>query len=139
MDHLTDKQLLNMLTDSAPDLGVTEHVADCDSCAQRLQALKVPWDVLGQWAIDTPGLDVTDQVLSKAQAQNNRSIMWQQPQALIRIAASIIIGVGAGSWLGRSTAQPVSDQEVTEAMYLDVLTLNSSTGWTSPLLEEEKE
>lgn len=139
MDHLTDKQLLNMLTDSASDSGLTEHVAECKSCADRLEALKVPWDVLGQWAIDTPGIDVTDQVLSKAQAQNNRSIMLQQPQALIRVAASIIIGVGAGSWLGRSAAQPVSDQQVTEAMYLDVLTLNSSTGWTSPLLEEEKE
>lgn len=139
MDHLTDKQLLNMLTDSARDHDLTEHVAQCNSCADRLEALKVSWDVLGQWAIDTPDIDVTDQVLSKAQAQNSRPIMLQQPQALIRVAASIIIGVGAGSWLGRSTAQPVSDQQVTEAMYLDVLTLNSSTGWTSPLLEEEKE
>jgi hypothetical protein len=137
MDHLTDKQLLNMLTDSAPDLGVAEHVADCDSCAQRLQALKVPWDVLGQWTLDAPDMDLTDQVLSRVQA--NRPIYLQQPQALIRIAASILIGVGVGSWLGQSTAQPVSDQQVTEAMYLDVLTLNSSTGWTTPLLEEEQE
>jgi hypothetical protein len=137
MDHLTDKQLLNMLTQPAVDNALTEHVAECDSCAQRLQALEVPWHVLGQWTLDAPDIDLTDSVLSRA--RGNRPIYLQQPQALIRIAASIIIGVGAGSWLGQSTAQPVSDQQVTEAMYLDVLTLNSSTGWTSPLLEEEKE
>ncbi len=137
MDHLTDKQLLNMLTDSASDPDLTEHAAECDSCAHRLQALKIPWDVLGQWTLDAPEMDLTDQVLSRV--RGNRPIYLQQPQALIRIAASIIIGAGVGSWLGRSTAQPVSDQQVTEAMYLDVLTLNSSTGWTSPLLEEEKE
>ena len=103
---------------------------------EQLEA-KEPWDVLGQWTLDAPDMDLTDQVLSRVQA--NAPIYLKQPRALIRIAASIVIGVGAGSWLGQSTAQSVSDQQVTEAMYLDVLTLNSSTGWTAPLLEEERE
>ncbi len=137
MDHLTDKQLLTMLSDPAADRAPAEHAAGCSECASRLQALKEPWDVLGQWTVDTPDIDLTDQVLSRV--QGNATIYLRQPRALIRIAASIVIGVGAGSWLGQSTAQPVSDQQVTEAMYLDVLTLNSSTGWTSPLLEEERE
>ena len=137
MDHLTDKQLLSMLTDSAPDHDLTEHVAQCESCATRLQAVKAPWEVLGQWTLDTPDIDLTDQVMSKV--QGHASIYLRQPRALIRIAASILIGVGVGSWLERSVAQPLSDEQVTEAMYLDVLTLNSSTGLTAPLLEEEKE
>ena len=137
MDHLTDKQLLNMLTDSAPDHGLTAHVARCESCADRLKALQDPWEVLGQWTLDTPDIDLTDQVLGKI--HGHASIYLRQPRALIRIAASIIIGVGVGSWLERSVARPVSDDQVTEAMYLDVLTLNSSTGLTAPLLEEEKE
>jgi hypothetical protein len=134
MDHLTDKQLLRMLNQSTADHAVNGHLAGCNSCAQRLQALKAPWDVLGQWTLDAPDVDLTDQVLSRM--KGNRPIYLQQPQAMIRIAASIIIGVGVGSWLGQSVARPVSDQQVAEAMYLDVLTLNSSTGWTAPLLEE---
>ena len=137
MDHLTDKQLLNMLSQSALDNALNKHLADCDSCAQKLQALKEPWDMLGQWTLDAPDVDLTDEVLSRV--QGNRPIYLQQPQALIRIAASIIIGVGVGSWLAQSVARPVSDQQVAEAMYLDVLTLNSSTGWTTPLLEEGEE
>jgi hypothetical protein len=137
MDHLTDKQLLTMLTDSASDHALAEHAACCSECASRLQALKDPWDVLGQWTLDTPDIDVTDRVLGKIQGK--ASVYLGQPRALIRIAASILIGVGVGSWLERSVAQPLSDEQVTEAMYLDVLTLNSSTGLTSPLLEEGQE
>ncbi|MCF7975791.1 MAG: hypothetical protein K9N55_18380 [Phycisphaerae bacterium] len=137
MDHLTDNQLLNMMSQSALDDALNAHLADCNECAQRFQALKEPWDVLGQWTLDTPEIDLTDQVLSRV--AKNRSIYLKQPQALIRIAASIIIGVGAGSWLGQSVARPVSDEQAAEAMYLDVLTLNSSTGWTAPLLEEGQE
>ncbi len=137
MDHLTDKQLLNILAQPTLDRDLTDHVAGCESCAQRLQSLKEPWDVLGQWAVDSPDIDLTNRIMSKVQA--DAPIFLQQPRALIRIAASIIIGVGVGSWLGQTTAHPVSDQQVTEAMYLDVLTLNSSTGWTSPLLEEGQE
>jgi len=137
MDHLTDKQLLNELTRPGLDKALTEHMAICKECAAKLQALRSPWDVLGQWTLDTPDIDLTDQVL--ARAQTNASIYLKQPKALIRIAASVIIGVGAGSWLGQTIAQPVSDEQVTEAMYLDVLTLNSSTGLTSPLLEEGQE
>jgi hypothetical protein len=137
MDHLTDKQLLNMLSQPVRDKTFADHLAGCESCAQRLQSLKDPWDALGQWDVDAPDIDLTNRILSKI--QGNAPIFLQQPRALIRVAASIIIGVGAGSWLGQTTARPVSDEQVTEAMYLDELTLNSSTGWTSPLLEEGQE
>ncbi len=137
MDHLTDKQMLNMLAQPDADALLTEHVSGCESCAQKLQSLKDPWDALNQWDLDAPDIDLTDRVLRNIRA--DAPIFLQQPRALIRIAASIIIGVGAGAWLERSVAQPVSGQQVTEAMYLDELTLNSSTGWTSPLLEEGQE
>jgi len=97
MDHLNDKQLLNMLTNKHTDVALTEHVAVCAACAGRLQALQEPWDVLGQWTVDTPEIDLTERIMDRVQA--NRPIYLIQPQALIRIAASIIIGVGAGAWL----------------------------------------
>lgn len=137
MDHLTDKQLLDMLTQASPDPVLAEHVSDCEACAARLQALEVPWEVLGQWAVDTPDIDLTDRILGSV--RNSRVIRLQQPQALVRIAASIIIGAGVGSWLGGTTTRPVTDQHVAEAMHLDVLTLSSSTGWTAPLLQDGQE
>ena len=137
MDHLTDKQILTMLTESARDDALAEHVSQCETCAGKLQALESSWDMLGQWTVDAPDVDLTDRVLERVRA--GAIIKLKQPKALIRVAASVLIEAGAGSWLGRSTAQPISDQQVTEAIYLDVLTLNSSTGLTKPLLEEGQE
>jgi len=133
---LNDKQLLEMLNHELPDKAF-EHFAACASCAERLQALQESWDLLGQWTIDVPDVDLTDRILSHVQCI--RPIYLWQTQTLIRVAASILIGVGVGGWLGRSGGQPVSDQQVVESMYLDVLTLSSSTGWATPLLEDGQE
>ena len=92
MDHATDKQLLEMLNRDSVDKALAEHMAACASCAEKMQALQAPWDVLGQWAIDMPDVDLTDRILS--QVQGIRPITLWQSQALIRVAASIIIGVG---------------------------------------------
>lgn len=137
MDHLTDKQILALLTETVTDGALAEHVSQCDTCAGKLQALEASWDILGRWTVDTPAVDLTDRVLDRVEARS--IIRLKQPKALIRVAASILIGAGAGSWLGQTTAQPVSDEQVSEAMHLDVLTLSSSTGLTTPLLEGAEE
>lgn len=135
MDHLTDKQLLEQLKHDTADQAVAEHLAECEVCAQALQAMKESWHVLGQWTVQTPQLDLTDRIMQ----QTAQPVYLWQTQALIRIAASIVIGVGAGAWLARTGTEPVSDQQVAEVMYLDVLSLNSSTGWTTPLLQDGQE
>jgi len=137
MDHLTDKQLLGLLEQPEGYPALREHMAACASCAAKLQALKEPWDVLGQWTLEPRGVDLTDRIL--ARVHDKRAIYIWEPRALLRIAASIVIGVGAGAWLGKLAAPPVSDQQAADAMYLDALALNSSTGWNTPWLQDGQE
>ena len=64
--------------------------------------------------------------------------LWQS-RALGRIAAAILLGLGLGALAGRPKPAPVSETQVTEAMYLGALALQSPTGWASPLLTETEE
>jgi len=132
MEHLSDSQLLKLLSGSAPG-APAEHLAGCEDCRQRLAGLRQAWDVLGQWTVEEREVDLTDRIMR--QAQPVRSICLWQPRALVRIAAAIAIGFALGGLAGRPGSASVTDQQVAEAMYLDALALQSPTGWTSPLFE----
>lgn len=135
MEHLSDNQLLDLLNVEAGEKGPAyDHLTQCASCRQRFEAFQGPWDALGQWTIEDRTVDLTDRIMS--QARPIRSIGLWQPQALGRIAAAIILGLGLGALAGRPKPGPISDRQVAEAMYLDALALHSPTGWTSPLLTE---
>jgi len=135
MEHLSDGQLLDMLSQrrSEPE-APAGHLAECASCRQRLASMRETWDVLGEWSVEDRATDLTGRIMGKAQAA--RSIYLWQPRAVVRIAASIAIGIGLGGFVGRPGPVSVSDQQAAEAMYLDALALHSSTGWASPLLGE---
>lgn len=134
MEHLSDSQLLGMLHASGSQHAIEAHLADCASCRQRLAVLRETWDVLGQWSIDDRAVDLTDAIMSRARAV--RRISLGQPRAWVRIAASIALGLGLGVLAGRPRSAPLSRQQVSEAIYLEALALDSPTGWTSPLLTE---
>ena len=134
MEHLSDNQLLDILNPDAPEASPTGHLAECADCRRRLAALRETWDVLGQWTVEDRTVDLTDRILSRAQAAP--SIYVWQPRALLRVAAAIAMGLALGGLAGRPGPAPVSQQQVSEAMYLDALALQSPTGWTSPLLED---
>ena len=138
MEHLSEKQLLDALGhQDFKDNTLEDHISECLSCRQRLAELRATWDVLGHWTVETPDIDLADRILLKAQPI--RTVRLRQPRALVRIAASIIIGIGLGSLLGRPKPAFISDHQVAQAMYLDLLTLDSSTGWTSPLFDDDEE
>ena len=138
MEHLSDTQLLEALEQPHTRAsGFTEHLSGCASCRQRWIALQETWDVLGQWTVAEPDIDLTERILQKARPV--RPVYLWQARTLIRIAASIIIGMGLGAILARPKPVPVSDRQVAQSMYLDVLALDSSTGWTGPLLSESEE
>ncbi len=135
MEHLSDNQLLDMLNTEPGGQGSShDHLAKCSSCRRRFEALREPWDTLGQWIVDDPGIDLTDRIMAKAQPV--RAIRLWQGRALGRIAAAILLGLGLGALVARPKPAPISENQVTEAMYLDALALHSPTGWTSPLLTE---
>ena len=135
MDHLTDKQLLELLeqfSDQADD--VVQHLRQCDPCRQRWQDLQATWDALGDWTIDEPQTDLTDRIVQRAVSVSVISL--GQPKVWLRIAASVIIGVGLGALVERMESNSVSAEEASRAIYLDSLALHSSTGWTAPLLDQ---
>ena len=138
MEHLSDKELLDLLEQfNAPSDGVAQHLRECDTCHQRWLALQTSWDALGDWTIPETEIDLTKQILQRAASVS--VISWGQPKVWLRIAASVIIGVGLGALVGRMDSNPVSAEQASQAIYLDSLALHSSTGWTAPLLGELQE
>lgn len=136
MEHISDKQLLDMLSRSDPaPAAVQEHLQQCESCRSHLEGLRQTWDVLGQWTVEQRQVDLTDRILKQAKA--GRTIYLWQPRTLLRIAAAIIVGVGIGSLSALPARGPISAEQVTDAMHLDVLAANSATGWAGPLLTGE--
>ena len=137
MEHLTDKQLLELLeqfNDQSDGLanGLRTHLDQCARCRQRWQDLRESWDALAAWEVDMPQIDLTDRILAKSVPAS--TVYFRQPQVWLRIAASVIIGVGLGTVVGRVGYKPVSEEQASQAIYLDTLALNSSIGWSNPLL-----
>jgi len=138
MEHLSDKQLLELLEQSGNRKDpLPGHLDQCGSCQERWQTLQESWDKLGAWTIDRPEIDLSERILGQVVPQ--RTIFLWQPQAWVRIAASVLIGVGLGLFMGRIGSAPMSTEQVSHDIYLDTLALNSSTGWTAPLLDEPQE
>jgi len=138
MEHLTDKELLELL--EQPDRwqeGLLQHLEQCERCRRRWQGLEATWEAMGAWQGETPEIDLTNRILGRIDRAGTVSL-WQ-PRAWMRIAASIIVGVGFVALVGRLGPAPVPAEQVSQAMYLDTLALNSSTGWTAPLLGESQE
>ena len=133
MEHLTDKDILDALSQGALESGIVgEHLRRCEACRGRVEEFRRTWDVLGEWTMETPEVDLTGRILARAKA--GRTIYLWQPKALLRVAASIIVGIGVGSLSGLPVRGEVSKEQVSEAMYLDVLAVDSSTGWAEPML-----
>jgi len=138
MEHLSDRQLLDMLRPNATaPAAVQEHLQQCESCRSRLHDFQQTWDVLGRWTVEQRQVDLTQGILK--QARSGRTIYLWQPKTLLRIAAAIIVGVGIGSLSALPARGPISAEQVTDAMHLDVLAANSATGWAGPLLTSDIE
>jgi predicted anti-sigma-YlaC factor YlaD len=137
MEHLSDKQFLDALGRDTQESPVGEHLQQCASCRARLEEFRQTWDVLGQWAVEDRQVDLTDGILR--QARSVRSIYVWQPRALLRIAASIIVGIGVGSLSALPMRGQISAEQVSDAMHLDVLAVNSATGLAGPLLAGDVE
>jgi anti-sigma factor RsiW len=138
MEHLSDNQILDALGQPPMDSSeVGRYLITCPSCRLRLEEFRQTWEVLGTWTVKMPKVDLTEAILRQARPQ--RSVRLWQPQSLIRIAASILVGVGLGVLSALPVHRTVSAQQVSEAMHLDALSVNSSTGWASPLLSGDPE
>ncbi len=138
MDHINDSQMLDMLTGHiAPDQqkDMHEHMDACASCRARWQDYQGTWEDLGQWDLQVPSTDLTESIMARIPPFS--AVRLFQPRSLLRIAASVLIGLLVGHMAARTPlgGHP-SEQEMTQATFLDTLTLDSSTGLGDPLLQD---
>jgi len=137
MDHINDSEMLDMLTGHiGPDQqkDMHEHMDACAPCRTRWQDYQGTWEDLGQWDLQLPQSDLTESIMARISPANTLRLF--QPRSLLRIAASVLIGLLVGRMAARTPlgGRP-SEQDMTQAMYLDTLTLNTSTGLGDPLLQ----
>lgn len=143
MDHLSDKEMLELMGTPATDRPQIwqDHLDQCESCRQRFEPLEQVWNELGCWYVSTPKRDLTQQILERI-TQIPRVRLWDT-QSLLRIAASIIIGLAVGYWAATRSMPAMStqtDSQATEASsHLKGFGLESATGWSESFLVASNE
>ena len=151
MKHINDIELTEYAAGNLTgtrDEQVRKHIAACAECSQRMREMDKLWDALGDWEVATVEHDVADRVVTLAgeeQAGLRRNagthgVRMTLPLQILRVAASIIIAVGAGHKLGEYSItgkkpQVASSQKQPE--YLAALGLEWSSGLAWLVLEED--
>lgn len=98
---------------------VAEHIAGCPECSERHRQAEMLWNSLGQWTVETSGHEIADKIVALAEkdlapaAENKtteaipivRHPIVRRPSfsTVLRVAASILIAMGVGYKLGRSS------------------------------------
>jgi len=121
MKHIDDNELMEYVAGrlASPEKEeAAEHIAGCPECSQRRRHAQMLWDSLGQWTVDTSGHEIAgrltalaDKGLSPEAGKERdygrvvrRPLVYRQLfSAVLRVAASILIAVGVGYSLGRSS------------------------------------
>ncbi len=141
MEHISDKEMLEWLGAPAADRPSpsTDHLSQCEACQRRWTPLQQTWEALGAWTLQVPTRNITQAVL--ASIHQIRSIRFWEVRSLWRIAASIIIGLLLGYWAAeRHPLAPLGSPANAEAAtQLDVLGLESATGWSNSILWASEE
>jgi len=147
MKHASDLELIELVAGRLPadrQEAVEAHLAACDECSRRRDAVRQTWDALGDWQIPA-GRDLAPAV--QAAAAREAAASSRRLPLLLRLAASILIAVGAGHVAGRLAApalHPVrpataADEEAAaESLSLGVLEQVSPTGLPETLLGVEE-
>ncbi len=139
MEHITEIELLDLIGDYLTESRKTEclnHIDICPMCQERHSQLNSAWVDLGLLEIEPSDKDVHNQVIKNI-TSNNYTSKTPWTRELIRIAASVLIAVLIGYLAGKKTVKPsqqILAAATVDAMYLDVLAPQSSTGWNVTVL-----
>ena len=97
------------------------HVSECARCRELLAELRQVHEMIGEWAVSPPFVDLSAAVLQAARQQPVGRRWWMSAAAAVLLAGSggLIAGLVAPSPM--EAAAPVTDQQVAEAMGLDAL------------------
>ena len=127
-----------------------KHLEICRVCAAAHSEMDRTWNALGDWQLDVSGIDLTERVLGKADAEYRRPVRPIRLAAYrtvpIRAAASIVLAVGLGigtghlipTGKGAAVPEPAAALEgITEALELIGLASESATGLPLSLEPDE--
>ena len=113
MKHISEIELLEYAAGNlaASDADrVARHIAECADCASRHEQARSTWEILGNWPVDPSAHGIADHLVNMAAADSVRparttAILSFRPRllGLLRIAAAILVAIGAGHIVGRLT------------------------------------
>ena len=150
MEHVSDIEILEQIAgklDAERARLVKDHISGCSECARKFEEVVRTWDVLGEWEIESTGVDVAGTIVSRAEELNssrNKKLLYVLPgkrfmSVAFRVAASIIIAVSIGAMSGIRSAQ--SELSINSVLtegpdYLAALGLQWSSDLNWSVLEE---
>ncbi|MBC8218334.1 MAG: zf-HC2 domain-containing protein [Planctomycetes bacterium] len=152
MKHINDIELTEYVAGNLTGprtKEVREHIAACPECSQRRRETDRLWDTLGDWNVETAEHDVADRIVTLARVEQSASgrnagthvVRMRLPLQVLRVAASIIIAVGAGYEVGRYSVtgkKPQVAPSQNQPEYLAALGLQWSSGLAWLVLEEDQ-
>ncbi len=125
MEHVRQIELIQLAASELADprrADVQQHLAECSACRTLYEQQAELWRTLGQWTPDLAGRDLLPGIEGKlAAAPTVLRPFWPNVARISRVAAAIVIGVGAGYGAARyfTPAQPsaprVASAEVEQA------------------------
>jgi len=156
--HAKDLELLDLLAGKlAADSreSVEAHIASCPECARRREDLRATWRLLGEWKVESPGVDLLPGIraaIEKSEEGRASTVPRRlNLRVVLRAAAAVLIAVLVGHIAGRSvrpgsgllpgTPPPLTPEDREEALetalYLDVMMSASPAGLAESLLQED--
>jgi anti-sigma factor RsiW len=148
MEHISDIELIEYVGDRVCIERANEverHISVCGSCHERWLDMAYAWGALGEWKVDAGSHEVAGRLRSVLSMERGADCLGQTRRhtrkglwwAVLRLAASIVIGVGIGYFAGKWSIsnRPVRPEEAPE--YVGALGLEWSTGLVQTALQED--
>jgi predicted anti-sigma-YlaC factor YlaD len=102
------------------------HVSECARCRELLAELRQVHEMLGEWTVSPPSIDLSAAVLQAARQQPAARRWWMSAAAAVLLAGSAGLIAGLVVPSPMEAAAPVTDEQVVDALGLDALVEQSA-------------
>ena len=151
MEHLNDSELMEYAANRLPEAKsreLREHIDGCPKCEKRYRETVDLWSTLGQWRVDVSSHGIADRIMALASediSTRRKNRVRTLPfirsfTAALRVAAAVLIAIGAGHLLGRFSLlhnAPDSTAFQEKPRYVTALGFEWSSELMWTVLEEE--
>lgn len=125
---------------------IAEHLKSCPECREAFESQKTLWNVLGEWSPSTTSSDLVCSIERKLGSEL-APIFHLRAWRITRVAAAIVIGVGAGYFAGRARIMELTapapeiaadiEQQAVDALGVEWWSQPSPAGLYAGLLDLE--